>query len=157
MQELATSQDKSLVRKVAYQILSHFDKSYRWFTRITRGAQERFEKGNWKETQLASKERITIYEQSLSDAVAEIYQLTQVHQKDDAFWQELKKVFALQLEGHPQFELAETFYNSVFCRLFHRRYLVFLLIYTLTGLLLDFAQISLVLCSLYYFCCLIFG
>ena len=77
MQELATSQDKSLVRKVAYQILSHFDKSYRWFTRITRGAQERFEKGNWKETQLASKERITIYEQSLSDAVAEIYQLTQ--------------------------------------------------------------------------------
>ena len=45
MQEFATSQDKSLVRKVAYQILSHFDKSYRWFTRITRGAQERFEKG----------------------------------------------------------------------------------------------------------------
>jgi len=121
MQELATSQDKSLVRKVAYQILSHFDKSYRWFTRITRGAQERFEKGNWKETQLASKERITIYEQSLSDAVAEIYQLTQVHQKDDAFWQELKKVFALQLEGHPQFELAETFYNSVIGRLFKHR------------------------------------
>jgi len=106
---------------VAYQILSHFDKSYRWFTRITRGAQERFEKGNWKETQLASKERITIYEQSLSDAVAEIYQLTQVHQKDDAFWQQLKKVFALQLEGHPQFELAETFYNSVIGRLFKHR------------------------------------
>ena len=121
MQELAASQDKNLVRKVAYQILSHFDKSYRWFTRITRGAQERFEKGNWKETQLASKERITIYEQSLSDAVAEIYQLTQVHQKDDAFWQQLKKVFALQLEGHPQFELAETFYNSVIGRLFKHR------------------------------------
>ncbi len=121
MQEFAASQDKSLVRKVAYQILSHFDKSYRWFTRITRGAQERFEKGNWKETQLASKERITIYEQSLSDAVAEIYQLTQVHQKDDVFWQELKKVFALQLEGHPQFELAETFYNSVIGRLFKHR------------------------------------
>ena len=121
MHELASNDDKQLVKKVAYQILSHFDKSYRWFTRITRGAQERFEKGNWKETQLASKERITIYEQSLSDAVAEIYHLTQVHQKDDAFWQELKKVFALQLDGHPQFELAETFYNSVIGRLFKHR------------------------------------
>ena len=109
MHSTASHLDSSLVKKVAYQILSHFDKSYRWFTRITRGAQERFEKGNWKETQAASKERITIYEQSLSDAVAEIYQMTEVHQKDDGFWQELKKAFATHLEGHPQFELAETF------------------------------------------------
>lgn len=110
--------DTQLVKKVAYQILAHFDKSYRWFTRITRGAQERFEQGKWKETQVASKERITIYEQSLSDTVAEIYHLTAVHKKDEVFWQQLKRVFAQQLEGHPQFELAETFYNSVIGRLF---------------------------------------
>ena len=60
--------DVTLSKKVAYQILSHFDKSYRWFTRITRGAQSRFEQGQWKEIQLASKERITIYEQSLSQS-----------------------------------------------------------------------------------------
>ncbi|GEA05354.1 isocitrate dehydrogenase kinase/phosphatase [Alteromonas sp. KUL42] len=122
MNDAIAPNDTQLIKKVAYQVLSHFDKSYRWFTRITRGAQERFERGNWKETQLASKERITIYEQSLSDAVAEIYHLTEVRQKDDLFWQELKKTFAVQLEGHPQFELAETFYNSVIGRLFkHRR------------------------------------
>ena len=114
-------QDLVLEKKVAYQVLTHFDKSYRWFTRITRGAQQRFEQGDWKATQLASKQRITIYEQSLSDAVAEIYHLTEVHQKDDTFWQNLKKVFASQLEGHPQFELAETFYNSVIGRLFKHR------------------------------------
>lgn len=73
--------DVTLSKKVAYQILSHFDKSYRWFTRITRGAQSRFEQGQWKEIQLASKERITIYEQSLSDAVADVYHLTEVHKK----------------------------------------------------------------------------
>ncbi|MDO6578497.1 bifunctional isocitrate dehydrogenase kinase/phosphatase [Alteromonas stellipolaris] len=113
--------DVTLSKKVAYQILSHFDKSYRWFTRITRGAQSRFEQGQWKEIQLASKERITIYEQSLSDAVADVYHLTEVHKKNDEFWQELKKTFARQLEGHPQFELAETFYNSVIGRLFKHR------------------------------------
>ena len=113
--------DISVTKKVAYLIISHFDKSYRWFTRITRGAQERFELGEWKKTQWASKERITIYEQSLSDAVAEIYQLTEVHQKNDDFWQNLKKDFTQHLEGHPQFELAETFYNSVIGRLFKHK------------------------------------
>ncbi|WP_334064521.1 bifunctional isocitrate dehydrogenase kinase/phosphatase [Alteromonas genovensis] len=121
MQNTLSPQETSLAKKAAYLVLSHFDKSYRWFTRITRGAQQRFEKGNWKETQLASRERINIYEQSLSDTVAEIYHLTSVHKKDDVFWQELKKIFALQLEGHPQFELAETFFNSVIGRIFKHR------------------------------------
>lgn len=113
--------DLPLAKKVAYQILTHFDKNYRWFTRITRGAQSRFELGEWQATLRASKERITIYEQSLSDAVAEIYQLTEVHKKDNAFWANLKKSFAHQLQGHPQFELAETFYNSVIGRLFKHK------------------------------------
>lgn len=113
--------DLPLAKKVAYQILTHFDKNYRWFTRITRGAQSRFELGEWQATLRASKERITIYEQSLSDAVAEIYQLTEVHKKDNAFWANLKKNFAHQLQGHPQFELAETFYNSVIGRLFKHK------------------------------------
>ncbi|WP_218309956.1 bifunctional isocitrate dehydrogenase kinase/phosphatase [Alteromonas antoniana] len=113
--------DLGLPRKVAYLIISSFDKSYRWFTRITRGAQHRFEAAQWKETQSASRERITIYEQSLADAVAEIYHLIEVHQKDDAFWQQMKKNYARLLEGHPQFELAETFYNSVIGRIFRHR------------------------------------
>lgn len=113
--------DMALSKKVAYQIVNHFDKSYRWFTRITRGAQARFEQGLWKDTQLASKERITIYEQSLNDAVADIYHQVEVRQKDNAFWCEMKRVFVQLLEGHPQFELAETFYNSVIGRIFRHQ------------------------------------
>lgn len=110
--------ENSLAKKVAYLILSNFDKSYRWFTRITRGAQQRFELGLWKETQQASRERIIIYEQSLTGAVAEIYGHIEVHRKDDRFWQVLKKHYSTLLDGHPQFELAETFYNSVIGRVF---------------------------------------
>ena len=113
--------DTKLSAKVAYQILNGFDKSYRWFTRITRGAQDRFEQGQWKSTQLAVKERITIYEQSLSDIVAEIYQQVHVHQQDDEFWIALKQHFTLLLDRHPQYELAETFFNSVIGRLFRHR------------------------------------
>lgn len=107
--------------KIAYRIIQHFDQSYRWFTRITRGAQERFEKGQWTATQSASRERITIYEQSLADAVADIYQDVAVHQTNDAFWHTMKQAYGRMLEGHPQFELAETFYNSVIGRLFRHR------------------------------------
>lgn len=104
--------------KIAYQILTAFDKNYRWFSRITGGAQQRFEQAQWQATQQAVKERISIYEQSVSSAVSEIYQhLLPMHQKDE-FWCLLKAQFLKLLANHPQYELAETFYNSVIGRLF---------------------------------------
>lgn len=113
--------DNRLAKKVAYQIISGFDKNFRWYSRITRGAQKRFEEGQWAATQQATKERITIYEQSLSDVVAELYQLIEVHQQDNIFWKALKDAYSLLLDGHPQFELAETFYNSVIGRVFRHK------------------------------------
>jgi isocitrate dehydrogenase kinase/phosphatase len=107
--------------KVAYQILQGFEKNYRWFTRITRGAQSRFENRQWSATQEAAKERISIYEQSEADVVADIYQMIEPHQQDISFWQALKDYFLILLDGHPQFELAETFFNSVIGRIFKHR------------------------------------
>jgi isocitrate dehydrogenase kinase/phosphatase len=104
--------------QVAYQILIGFDKSYRWYSRITRGAQQRFEQAQWQATQQAVKERISIYEQSLSAAVSDIYQSVSPMQQNAEFWYSLKSEYLLLLDNHPQFELAETFYNSVIGRLF---------------------------------------
>ncbi|MBT0585478.1 bifunctional isocitrate dehydrogenase kinase/phosphatase [Alteromonas oceanisediminis] len=109
--------------KVAYQILNGFDKSFRWYSRITRGAQSRFEQGQWAATHQAVKERITIYEQSLSDIVSEIYQLIHVHQQNHQFWVDLKSRFTRLLDNHPQFELAETFFNSVIGRVFKHQHI----------------------------------
>ncbi|WP_083272967.1 bifunctional isocitrate dehydrogenase kinase/phosphatase [Alteromonas confluentis] len=113
--------DTRLANKIAFQILTHFDKSYRWFTRITRGAKERFENGEWQATQIASRERLNIYEKSVSDAVADIYHQVEVHQRDRSFWQQMKETYTRHLETHPQFELAETFYNSIIGRLFRHQ------------------------------------
>ena len=113
--------EQQVAGRIAYRILQHFDKSFRWFSRITRGAQERFEKGQWQATQSCVKERITIYETSLAEAVADIYHDVTVHQQNELFWQILKQHFESLLSGHPQFELAETFYNSVIGRLFQHQ------------------------------------
>ena len=108
----------SVLNKVAYLILHGFDKSYRWHSRITRDGQRRFEQAQWQKTQKAVKERIAIYERTLSDAVGEIYQQVFPHQENSQFWLDLKHRFQKLLNDHPQYELAETFYNSVIGRIF---------------------------------------
>lgn len=105
-------------KRVAYQIISAFDKSYRWFTRVTTGAQQRFEQCQWAASQQAIKERITVHEQALSEVVTDLYQQFHPHQQDKAFWQDLKDHYTKLLADHPQFELAETFFNSVIGRVF---------------------------------------
>lgn len=104
--------------KLAYQILNGFDRSFRWHSRITTGAQLRFEKALWEQTQDAVKERITIYEKSLSDSIAEIYEQINPRAQGSEFWIATKQAFQTLLEDHPQYELAETFYNSVIGRIF---------------------------------------
>lgn len=116
-----TVADTAQAKKMAYQIMTSFDKNYRWFSRVTRGAQERFEKGQWQQALAASKERISMYEQSLASAVAELYDFIMDHQKDRQFWALLKKAFAELIENHPQYELAETFYNSVIGKVFRHK------------------------------------
>lgn len=108
----------SVQAKVAYLILCGFEKNYRWFSRITKGAQDRFEHAQWKANQLAMRERIAIYKKSVTDTVSEIYQLIPPHQQDKQFWVALKQNYLEILDQHPQFELAETFFNSVIGRVF---------------------------------------
>lgn len=117
----ASDQSGCNASKVADKILAGFDKSYRWYSRITADAKHRFENGLWQENQQAAKERILIYEQSLAGVVAETYQLISPHSQTSAFWLRLKQQFTALLNNHPQFELAETFYNSVIGRLFRHQ------------------------------------
>jgi len=108
----------TIARQFAYQIITGFDKSYRWHSRITAGAKERFENEQWAESQRAIKERIAIYEQSLNDIVIDLYQQVYPKQQDQHFWKAAKSQYSKLLNDHPQFELAETFYNSVIGRIF---------------------------------------
>jgi isocitrate dehydrogenase kinase/phosphatase len=115
------SNDKQLTgiaKQFAYQIMTGFDKSYRLFSRITAGAKTRFENQQWNESQAAIKERIAIYEQNITDIVIDLYQQVHPKHQDSKFWNTAKAQYSTLLNEHPQFELAETFYNSVIGRIF---------------------------------------
>ncbi|UAA39770.1 bifunctional isocitrate dehydrogenase kinase/phosphatase [Paraneptunicella aestuarii] len=104
--------------QVAYAILKGFDKSFRLYCNITAEAKQRFEKAQWHACQQASKKRIDLYEQSLNETVTGIYEAYLPQKQKLRFWQNVKREFIQLIDQHPQFELAETFFNSVIGRVF---------------------------------------
>jgi isocitrate dehydrogenase kinase/phosphatase len=109
-------------RLIADTILRGFNKHYRIFLEITRGAKQRFEDSDWKGERKAARKRITLYGKRVSEAIATLRQDFDLASFDEALWKQVKIEYVHLLYGHKQPELAETFFNSVFTSLFHRRY-----------------------------------
>ncbi|GAA0399175.1 bifunctional isocitrate dehydrogenase kinase/phosphatase [Cocleimonas flava] len=110
----------NLSRTIAKKILKGFNKHFRIFTEITSGAQARFESADWKADRLASRHRIEFYDSRVKETVnylKENYD-TRPETFDQDCWKKVKGHFILLLQNHQQPELAETFFNSVFCRIF---------------------------------------
>lgn len=76
---------------VAYAILKGFDKSFRLYCNITADAKQRFEKAQWRSSQIASKQRIDLYEQSLTETVTGMYEAFLPQKQDLLFWKHVKK------------------------------------------------------------------
>ncbi|MBY5922830.1 bifunctional isocitrate dehydrogenase kinase/phosphatase [Ferrimonas balearica] len=113
--------DGRLPTQLAYRILAGFDKHYRLFTRTTVAARERFARADWAAVQEAQKERIRFYSERVSETTRELIQLLEKPVISTELWRNTKNAYSRLLLGHPQAELAETFFNSVFSRLFRHR------------------------------------
>ena len=113
---------KSLSKNIADTILVGFDRHFSIFTEITRGARERFETAAWEAERIASRERIEFYDIRVKDAIRDLNKLFELDNFSGALWFEVKREYIQLIQNHHQPELAETFYNSVFCALFHRDY-----------------------------------
>lgn len=111
-----------LASDVAELILSGFSAHYTLFQEITAKAPVAFAKQDWDTIQLISKQRITLYDLRVNETINRLKRHRNIHPLDEAVWRNIKIAFQQRLIFHPQADLAETFYNSVFCRLFHRRY-----------------------------------
>ncbi len=114
--------EQSLDQQIARAILIGFDKHYRIFTEITLAAKTRFEQCQWQDVQEASRERIKMYDQRVNETVAYLKKTFDFSFRKKNIWQDVKKRYCELLAQHHQPELAETFYNSVFCQMFERRY-----------------------------------
>ncbi|OQX12347.1 MAG: bifunctional isocitrate dehydrogenase kinase/phosphatase [Thiothrix lacustris] len=115
-------QINQLARSIAATILQGFNRHFEIFQRITAGARQRFEAADWKAVQLASRERIVLYDWRVKETVSMVQELYEIKTVDLALWREIKHRYMRLLLDHQQPELAETFYTSVFCRQFPREY-----------------------------------
>lgn len=108
--------------KIAQTILDGFDHHFALFSQLTAKAGTRFESADWKGDNLARVERIAYYDARVHESVNELQHQFGIEDHDEALWKRVKLQYMGLLYEHKQPELAESFYNSVFCQLFDRRY-----------------------------------
>ncbi len=104
---------------IARTLLDGFDDYREHFRRITDGARERFEKAQWQQGQAASAARINLYEEKVAEVTARLrasVDSTQLLQSSN--WPQVKSAYIGLIDLRVDDELAETWYNSIFCGLF---------------------------------------
>jgi len=115
------SPDDPRILQLARAILSGFDKHYRLFRTISSEAKGRFERGDWAAVRAADRERIDMYDLRVREAT-ELIARRFAGALSEEIWPSIKQAYLWLLYNHQQPECAETFFNSVACRLLHRRY-----------------------------------
>ena len=107
---------------VAQTILDGFNRHYSLFREYSRAGKPCFENADWKKAAEASAERIKGYELRVQETVEEIRRNYPEAAGMAELWPRIKIVFIGKLMNHWQAECAETYYNSVACRVLHRNY-----------------------------------
>lgn len=107
--------------EVARIIMSRFDEFYRHFLEITQGAQARFEQQDWLAVQQAAGERIRLYDQHVQHTLYAIREQRGGAPFNALELKAIKQAFNDLLIDHPNPEIAESFYNSIYRRSFHHQ------------------------------------
>jgi len=107
--------------RLAQTILNGFERSFKKFCHITADSQHRFEQADWHGVQHAAKERINAYDQMITELSLHLYCQLDKPEISTSLWQQTKLHYSQLIALHPQFEQAETFFNSTFARLFRHR------------------------------------
>lgn len=112
----------NLASAIARALLDGFDKHYRLFREVAIKAKQRFERADWLSQQRSQRDRIDFYDQRVLECVQQLEQAFHASQLPMDVWQEVKLRFIGLLISHHQPECAETFFNSVTCKILQREY-----------------------------------
>ena len=134
--------DHSLAIDIAKTIMQGFDRHFSLFRDITQGAKQRFETADWQGDEQARKARITYYDERVLEAIEALHQDFTLKPHNEAMWRQVKLQFMGLLYEHRQPELAESFYNSVYCKIFDRKYFNHAQIFVRPGLSTAFIDID---------------
>jgi isocitrate dehydrogenase kinase/phosphatase len=112
----------SIAGQIACALLEGFNKHYRLFRQVSREAKQRFEQGDWPAVRAAHAERIQYYDDRARETVERLQREFDTDSLPEGMWREIKLHYVGLLTDHKQPELAETFFNTVSCKLLHRHY-----------------------------------
>lgn len=107
---------------VAQTMLEGFDRHYRVFRDAAIMAKTLFETCDWHAMQQLARDRIMSYDDRVDECVMLLEDEYDAENIDDEVWQQIKLHYIGLLTSHRQPECAETFFNSVCCKILHRSY-----------------------------------
>ena len=119
-----TTQDLSMDKqtRLARTILNGFLSYFADFENITLAARTRFEQAEWGSMHAASTARIDLYKAKVLETLEFAQYIAGDRLKEFSFWSETRDIYAGLVRGMTNFEIAETFYNSIYNSVFeHRR------------------------------------
>lgn len=106
--------EKLIPYDTAHLILRGYQNYYYVYKRITKRAQIRFERRDWRGTQADARERLTLYRDQVAHTTKEVTGLLGGLHKDDYTWKKIKQYYLEEVANFNTRNIAETFFNSVF-------------------------------------------
>jgi len=105
-------------RFFAEYLLKAFDAYHGTFKAITRRAGDRFRNADWQGIRNDAVERLEIYSRTVDRTVSELKEMSGATGPDETAWRAVKTEFIEIIRDRNEYQLAETFYNSVIRRVF---------------------------------------
>jgi isocitrate dehydrogenase kinase/phosphatase len=107
--------------RFAQTILNGFESYFADFQNVTLAARPRFENGDWQGIHKSSEQRIDLYKAKVGQVLEFVKLIAGDKLHDLHFWSEARSHYAALIDGHNNFEIAETFFNSIYCSTFSHR------------------------------------
>lgn len=110
-------------RRIAKTILNGFEAYFADFQNYTLGAKARFEKADWQAVHSAHRERIELYKSKVDQVRELTREVTSKDVTDLELWRQARTAYAQLIDNHSNYEIAETFFNSIFCGIFQHEHI----------------------------------
>ncbi|CAG0992990.1 Isocitrate dehydrogenase kinase/phosphatase [Burkholderiales bacterium] len=111
---------------IAAALLAGFDKHYALFRECARAAKRHFEAGHFLAIGHVARDRIDFYDRRVAETAERVEREFRGAGLEgggaDALWGRVRRHYVAMLAEHRQPECAETFFNTVSCKLLHRSY-----------------------------------
>ncbi len=108
----------SSAHRLARTILNGFQAMFADFQNVTLGAKARFEQGDWHAVQQAQADRLEVYKSKVDNLMPMLNTMVNNALDNLELWREVRGHYEQLIRQHSNYEIAETFFNSVFCKVF---------------------------------------